>query len=131
MNMHIRFDPLDSTAARNDEARLDRICAKWRTLHQAAAVVATLTAQSGGAGSTAIPSLPDDWVTSEPWRSARTEQSLDDLIAIMEPGLAALTALHQRGADCSTAARALMREFNAARDALLGLMPKPPGEWGA
>ena len=41
----------------------------------------------------------------------------------MEPGLEALLTLHLRGADCTAAALALGKEFEAARDSLLDLVP--------
>jgi hypothetical protein len=59
------------------------------------------------------------------WRRDLSEQGIDDLAAIMEPGLAALLAVHARGINPGPAALALWREFHAARTALLGLMPPP------
>jgi hypothetical protein len=48
-------------------------------------------------------------------------QALDDLVAIMEPGLTALLVVHSRGDNAGAAARALWQEFVAARDALMAL----------
>lgn len=52
------------------------------------------------------------------------ERGIEDLAAIMEPGLAALLAVNARGADASAPARALWREYCAARQALLALLPQ-------
>ncbi len=57
------------------------------------------------------------------WRRNLVEQGIEDLTAIMEPGLSALLAVHARGASPAAAAQALWQEFTAARDALLGLAP--------
>jgi hypothetical protein len=50
-------------------------------------------------------------------------QGVEDLAAMMEPGLAALIAVHSDGRDAAAPARALWQEFVAARDALLALAP--------
>ncbi len=51
------------------------------------------------------------------------EEGVEDVAAIMEPGLAALLAVHARGADAAPAALALWQEFLTARNALLTLQP--------
>ncbi len=57
------------------------------------------------------------------------ERSIEDLMAMMEPGLAALLAVSARGADARVPALALWREYCAAREALLALLPEI-GEMG-
>jgi hypothetical protein len=102
---------------------------KWSALHDAANVVAAL------AGLAAEPPRPD--LRNFPavvrdaggWRRELAEQSVDDMSAIMEPGIAALLAAHARGADASAAALALWQEFHSARNALLELLP-PAGPLG-
>ena len=59
------------------------------------------------------------------WRRSLADQGIEDLSAVMEPGLAALLAVHARGIDPATAALALWQEFCAARAALLALTPPP------
>ena len=54
----------------------------------------------------------------------RAEHGIDDLAAVMEPGLAALLAVKARGAEATAPARTLWREFTAARAALLALAPR-------
>ena len=63
---------------------------------------------------------------AEPWRQAQAENGIADLAAIMEPGIAALLAINARGADPRPAAEALWREFRAAREAILALLPPSP-----
>ena len=57
------------------------------------------------------------------WRLIVAQEGVDDLAAIMEPGLAALLALHGQGAPALNPALALWQEFQAARAALLALIP--------
>jgi hypothetical protein len=100
---------------------------RWSALHDAAGAVAML------AGYTAEPMKPD--VRNFPavmrdlggWRRAMAEQGVDDLSAIMEPGLSALLAVRARGGDASAPAMTLWEEFLAARDALLALVPPQGG----
>lgn len=96
---------------------------RWSALHDAAAVVASLA----HAGAIATPPETRDFPAimrdASGWRRELAEQGLDDLSAMMEPGLAALLAAHAQGGDTRPAAQALWREFTAARDALLTLAP--------
>ena len=90
-------------------------------MHDAAAVVgnlAGLAPEPSGSQGYDFPALirePGDW------RTALAEQRIDDLAAIMEPGIAALLAVHARGASCAAAALALWHEFVRARAPLLAL----------
>lgn len=59
------------------------------------------------------------------WRRDMSDQGIEDLAAIMEPGLAALLAVHARGIDSAPAALALWQEFHAARAGLMALAPPP------
>jgi len=89
---------------------------KWAALHDAAGIVAAFAGH--------IPEPLEQFhnfpaLIREPagicepagWRTALAEQGIDDLAAIMEPGIAALLAVHERGAPCAAAAAALWREF--------------------
>ena len=102
---------------------------KWAALGEAAGVVAVLAGlapERAGAEMRNFPALIRD---ADPWRRERAEAGISDLAAIMEPGLAALLAVRARGADPRPAALALLNEFNAARTALLALLP-PVGAHG-
>lgn len=120
MDMHNRFDRLESTAAGSDA-----IGAKWRALNDAATAVAAAAKLRCDAMEPVAQGFPDAINALGGWQRAQVEQGLDDLVAIMEPGVAALLALHQRGADCTAPAEALIGEFNRARGALLNLLPWP------
>lgn len=102
-----------------------RMARQWQALHAAAAAVEALGnggAPVGGGGLAAPPcDLP---ALAQQLLGARRQfvtEGLEDLVAFMEPGLAALLATHERGGDATAPARALLREFLAARAALLAL----------
>jgi hypothetical protein len=125
----ISFDtatPLDGPSLAGFPAELDFAAEKWTALHNAAFIVATLA----GAGAdtpqspldTELQAFPAQLSAAPGWLREIAEQGVDDLAAIMEPGLAALIAVHGAGSDAAAPARALWHEFAASRDALLRLM---------
>jgi hypothetical protein len=99
----------------------DSVLRDWTALLEAAAVVAMLAGlpaepldEQLRAFGTAVAQAPH-------WLSEVVGQEIEDLAAIMEPGLAALITVHSGGRDSAAPARALWGEFVAARDALLAL----------
>jgi hypothetical protein len=52
------------------------------------------------------------------------EQAMEDLSAVMEPGLTALIDAHEAGAQTQPAAHALWQEFLRARHGLFALIPR-------
>ena len=107
--------------ARGDTPDATRTTAvKWAALHDAARAVAAL------AGRAAADVAPSDFSTlfaaAHGWRKALAETAVDDLAAVMEPGIAALLAVHARGVSAGAAAQALWREFVAARTAIIALV---------
>ena len=98
---------------------------KWRALHDAAAAVGTIAGLPGEPLQPHVRHFPVIMRDAGGWRRDLAEQGIEDLTAIMEPGLSALLAAHARGANPAAAARALWHEFHAARDALLALTPPP------
>jgi hypothetical protein len=105
------------------EAPIDAAAAKWMALSEAAMVVAALAGQEPLA---AMKDFPAAIRAATPWRREAAVKGIDDLAAIMEPGIGALLAVNARGADAQAPALALWREFCAARGALLALaLPEP------
>lgn len=94
---------------------------QWDAVHEAAAAVGHL-AQLGR-------EHIDDEIVSLPLRAAEKgghhfemiARSVEDLAAIMQPGLRALLSLTAQGRDTTTAALTLWREFHASRSAILAL----------
>ena len=98
---------------------------KWSALHDAAGVVAMLAGIAAEPMRADVRNFPAVMRDAGGWRRDLAEQGIDDLSAIMEPGLAALLAVNARGVGPGTAALALWQEFHAARSALLDLAPPP------
>src|SRR5690606_28889407 len=104
----------------------DEIGAKWAALHEAGAVVCALAGEEPEKSAAEIRNFPAMIRDAGPGRRALAENGIDDLVALMEPGIAALLAVNARGIDATHAAGALWREFVAARAAVLALVP--PGD---
>lgn len=115
--------------ARFGKAAASAMSMKWSALHDAAsaaAILAGVAPEPMTAGQRNFPAVMRD---AGGWRRELAEQGIEDLSAVMEPGLSALLAVHARGVDPTAAATALWREFVTARDALLALAP-PAGSMG-
>ncbi len=93
----------------------------WSALHDAAGIVGVLAGLPAEPSKPQVHNFPALVREAGGWRTALAEQGIDDLTAIMEPGIAALLAVHARGASCAAPALALWHEFFRARAALLAL----------
>ena len=94
---------------------------KWAALQDAAAVIAVLAGLGDDLVLAEAREFPGSIQDTGLWRRERIEIGIDDLAAIMEPGIAALLAVNARGADTRPAALALWREFDEACTALEAL----------
>ena len=131
MNAHSSFtqagtSPLP-TSGRPEfgQAAASAMSMKWSALHDAVGVVGMLAGLAAEPMRPEIRNFPAVMRDAGGWRCDQTEQGIDDLSAIMEPGLAALLAVHARGVNPAVPALALWQEFHAARSALLALVPPP------
>jgi hypothetical protein len=104
--------PAASDAARGDSP--SALADKWTALHAAADVIAALAGMTG-----TVPAFPS--AIASGWRRDLARQGIDDLVAMLEPGLAALLNLHAQGGDPRPAATALWQEFDRARRTVLGV----------
>jgi hypothetical protein len=98
---------------------------KWSTLHDAAAAVGAIAGLASEPLTPEARNFPAVMRGAGGWRRDLVEQGIEDLAAIMEPGLSALVSARAQGVNPTAAARALWQEFQAARDALLALAPPP------
>ena len=96
---------------------------KWSALHDAAEAVAAICGMPCPPLSQLVRAYPAMMRDAGEAHRALAAQGIEDLTAIMEPGLAALAAAMARGAHPRAAALALWDEFCRARDALLALAP--------
>lgn len=96
---------------------------KWSALHDAAGIVATIAGLTAETITPQIRNFPANMRDAGDWRRELAEQGIEDLSAVMEPGLSALLAAHARGVSPQPAAEALWREFLTSRNAMLELAP--------
>lgn len=116
--------PLPATGrASFGQASASAMSMKWAALHDAAGVVGMLAGLATEPMRAEVRNFPAVMRDAGGWRRELAERGIEDLAAIMEPGLAALLAVQARGADCSAPALALWQEFHAARAALMSLAP--------
>ena len=94
---------------------------KWAALQDAAGIVAVLAGLAAEPSRLQVHNFPALIREAGGWHTALAEQGIDDLAAIMEPGIVALLAIHAREAPSAAAALALWHEFVRARGALLAL----------
>lgn len=104
-------------------ARGNAMSMKWAALLDAAAVVCTLAGLQPEVRKPEVRNFPAIMRDTGGWRYDMAQQRVDDLAAIMEPGLAALLAVSARGASPAPAALALWYEYLAMRNALIALIP--------
>lgn len=102
---------------------------KWAALQDAANVVAGLAGLELERTTPEIRNFPALIRDAAPWRRELAERGIEDMAAVMEPGIAALLGVNARGADPQPAALTLWREFTQARTAVLALLP-PSGTMG-
>ena len=118
--------PLPASGRANfGQASASAMSMKWSALHDAAGVVALLAGIASEPMRPELRNFPAVMCDAGGWRRSMAEQGVDDLSAIMEPGLAALLAVHARGASASAAALSLWQEFQVARAGLMALVPPP------
>ena len=100
---------------------------KWSALHDAAQAVASIAGVPCPPLSQAVRAFPAQVRDATGPRKALAEQGIEDLSAIMEPGLATLLSALARGGQPQAAAMALWSEFVHVRDGLLHLGLSPEG----
>ena len=100
-----------------------RMAMKWTAVHEAAAAIGQLAGIAPEYRSPEIRNFPAIMRDTGGWRLRLAEEGVDDLAAILEPGLAALLALQRSGTPAQAAALALWQEFHKARAGLLTLIP--------
>lgn len=107
----------------------DPLGLRWAALREAARAIGALAGMHSPEEIAALLAFPGGLRHVEPRRARLIEQSIGDLVAIMEPGVAALLSVHEKGGDVVPAAKALWQEFVSARQGLMALIP-PGSEQG-
>lgn len=114
--------PLEGRARNaRDQANL---AAQWEAVHEAAAAIGVLAQLGRPDESEAVTRLPERAEAHGGYEYDMVRRGVDDLAAVMQPGLRALLALSAAGQDTTSAALTLWREFHASRDAIIALAPE-------
>ncbi|TMM48272.1 hypothetical protein [Qipengyuania marisflavi] len=97
------------------------LASQWDAVHEAAAAVGHLAQLSREDTDYSVQSLPLRAAELGGWHYEMVARGIDDLAAVMQPGLRALLALTADGRDTTAAALTLWREFHIARAAILSI----------
>lgn len=121
LSQAIMLPPLDpAPRAVPDHAAMAR---QWEAVHEAAEAVAQLAQLGRDRQGEDITGLPGRAAQIGGWNYEMVARGIDDLAAVMQPGLRALLGLTADGQDTTAAALTLWREFHAAREAILAFVP--------
>jgi hypothetical protein len=97
--------------------------AQWAALAHAATATAALAGPAVQAEAAQLTAMPRGLALVQGRRAGLIAQSLTDLVAVMQPGIVALLETRARGGNAAAPATALWREFVAAREGVLALVP--------
>ncbi|QIQ87406.1 hypothetical protein [Erythrobacter sp.] len=103
---------------------LGSLARRWHGLHEQAAGLAALAGLAPEAESGAVAGFSARLGEASEWQRELAWQGIEDIDAMMRPGLAALETLTARGQEAAAPALALWREFHAARDAVLAAVSR-------
>lgn len=99
------------------------LAAQWEAVHDAAAAVGMLAQLGREEPGEEVLGLPDRAATVGGFAYEMVARGVDDLAAVMQPGLRALLSLTAQGQDTTAAALTLWREFHSARAVVIGFAP--------
>lgn len=107
--------------AANSSGQLAR---QWAAVQEAASAIGVLAGLAPEKPSLKIRNFPALIREVGGWQLNLATDQVADMAAMLQPGLAALLAVNARGQDATAAALTLWREYHAAREAVLGLLPE-------
>ncbi len=106
------------------ERQRSSLAKRWKDLHATAAQLAKaadLSPEAFEGRLAAFPAMVDD---ASEWQREMAWQGVEDIDAMMRPGIAALQTLEERGNDPIAPALVLWREFHSAREAVLSAVER-------
>lgn len=115
-------------AVQADDRAMGSLAQRWEDLNATAtqlAKAADLAPERPDARITRFPSMLEG---AAEWQRELAWQGLEDIDAMMQPGLTALNVLAERGNDATAPALALWREFYSARDAVVSVIEQAPDQ---
>ena len=102
--------------------RVGTLAGRWDELHDTAnklAAIAGLASESPHYGRDVFAAKLSD---ASAWQRDLARQGIDDMEAMVEPGVRAIGTLQARGSDASVPAQALWRELHHALEAVLAMV---------
>ena len=111
-----------NTALCGASERVEAMARRWSALHADAAMVgqlADLAPEFKGQTPTAF---SEALAKASDWQCRLAMEAIEDIDAMLQPGLTALRTIFSRGQDAAAPALALWREFYAAREAVLAML---------
>ena len=95
---------------------------RWQHLHEQAGRLAELAQLGKEAPHADSDAFSETLTGAMEWQRELAWQGIEDIDAMMQPGLTALQVIAGRGQDVAAPALALWREFHAAREAVLTVL---------
>jgi len=109
-------------AAKQAGQPISSLAQRWEDLHGTAAQLAKIADLSPEAFDGDLAAFPNLLSNASTWQQDLAWQGIEDIDAMMRPGLAALSTITARGQDPSAPALALWREFHHARGTVLAVV---------
>ncbi|MDJ0643098.1 MAG: hypothetical protein QNJ15_09790 [Erythrobacter sp.] len=106
------------TATQSANRSVEDLRERWIALHASAAQLARLAGIAPEPFEDDLATFPDRYQEALEWQRELVWRSIDDIDAIMQPGVTALRTITSRGRDASAPALTLWREFFSARNAV-------------
>lgn len=106
---------------------LDDFDYQWQRLHDQAAELTKLAQLAAEPVTDEVVGFPARLMNADKDQRTLAWLGIEDIDAMMQPGLTALHTVTARGQNASVPALALWREFHAARASLLALAPPASG----
>ena len=103
-------------------AQVEEIARRWATVHRDAAYLANIADLAAKEDHAQQDTLLSALVDAGDWQRRLALDAINDIEAMMQPGLTALRTISARGQDATAPALALWREFHAAREAVLAML---------
>ena len=116
--------PEQMRAMREALAERRPLSKRWLELHALGQQIAAKAQLAKEPLDGRVSEFPKQIAGAAPWNRELADQALEDIEAILQPGLTALNAIEARGHDTTAPALALWREYHNAREGLLALAPK-------
>ncbi len=109
------------TAARASQP-LDTLAKRWKELHDISTQLAKVADLAPEPFDDELAAFPELLGNASDWQRTMAWQGVEDINAMMRPGLSAVGTITARGQDASVPALALWREFHHARETVLALV---------